>query len=219
MNRLQDYIDKQKFNVVRQDLRLCVIKLTRLDVSVNVYFSLKELDEVFYNELYYSSDATGDTLGLIEGYFHIAQSKAVEGLDRVNIKELDYFFRKSNSIPSFEFYTPEMFEVLSIGEELRKFIFPKIDVNNLPILDTVNYGVFESLSYSDQLDFIEEYFSKFIFSSSEFIDLSFEFEVEEKEIGINVNKKISEIQRRYICTGLERELSLDNFTFLFSWPD
>ena len=51
------------------------------------------------------------------------QQRAVEASDRINAKEFDYYCREDKSIPAFEYYNNEFYEVLGIGEKLFKFIF------------------------------------------------------------------------------------------------
>jgi hypothetical protein len=216
MNRVSYLLDNLEFKKERDDLSSHIIPLTRIGSEVCVFYSVVTRDEVYYNELFYTTNLVGEYLALIEAFITLAQGKPVEGVDRISIKELDYFLRAENSIPSFDHYTPEMFEILSIGEELRKIIIPR-NVDESFILDVSQDGSFEKLSYSEQLDFIEEFFSKFVYADKSYEGFSFDFEVE-TDILISVNSvdTLSENQCEFIIEGIIRELQLSEIKVRFN---
>ena len=218
MNRLSEYISNQTFKNPRKDLSHLRVELSRNEQYINVYFSTVHEQELLFNELFYETEAKGELLGLIEAYFCLIQGKAVEAVDRLTMKELDYFLRKDNAIPSFDYYTPKQLEVLSVGEELRRFIIPSVELENIVFDSSVN-GDFFDLSYSEQLDYLEEVFSKHIYSNSSFDDCHFDFEVEESLIYINSKVKLDSTKIDYIVSNIKTELSLKKeVQIIINWP-
>jgi hypothetical protein len=216
MNRVKHFLTKLEFMQERLDLEFLDISLSRVGGEVRVFYSTKKTDEIYFDELCYTTEIEGDELGYIEAYINLAQGKPVEGVDRISIKEFDYFLRKENSVPSFSHYEPEMFDILSIGEELRKKIIPRVIVEEF-ILNLENDGPFEELSYSEQLDYIEEFLAKYIYSEKKFEAYSFDFEID-SDIVITVASTglLSKDNMSFIETGLIRELHLTKFKIRFN---
>ena len=207
MNRLSSFKDNYKYLKVKQDLNHLSIFLSKNNITIDIYYSYIKKDEIFFDQIYYSTSCNSNLLVLVEAYFTMIQNMSVERVAIMNMKEFDYFLRVENSIPSFEYYTPEMLEVLSLGEDLKKAIIPK-EVDDTYILDTEKFGPFELLSYGDQLDFVEEFYSAFIFNDSRFNGISFDTEIEDFLISINTNVDLDLKLKNFIIEKINTELRL-----------
>lgn len=124
-------------------------------------------DEVCFDQISYQTDLCGPYLGLFDGYVTLMHKRPLEAIDRFPPKELDFYLRDIPTISSISGFDEKFYEILGIGEEIKKFYF-KIDKDHTPKLKQE----FRKISLSEQLEFIEEVFAYHIYSSaSEFNSL------------------------------------------------
>lgn len=147
--------------------------LVKLNIRLDISFDTKQDDEIIVYNLYYDTSYRGEYLGVIDAFFELAENKPVEAIDRLGIKELDYFLRDQNSIPSFSFYSQELYEILSIGEEIKSLVIPKSKSEKL-LFDFNNESFFD-LSFSEQAELLEEIFAMELYPYKEFEDIEIEY--------------------------------------------
>lgn len=141
------------------------INLSHNNAKLRVSFTTIDInDEVCFDQISYQTNLSGIYLGLFDGFVALMHRRPLEAIDRFPAKELDYYLRDEPSIPSISGLDENFYEILGIGEEIKKSYF-KIDKDHSPKLKQD----FLTMSLSEQLEFIEEVFAYHIYSSgSEF---------------------------------------------------
>lgn len=136
-------------------------ELLRSSSVVTIYYeTLHKEGELCIGRIVYTTDLQSEYLGVLDGYIEFIKGKPVEVLDRITPKELDYFLRDKNSVPAFEAYSSELFEILSLGESILKIQLKKGGLS--PLFNPEVDGVFNDLSFSEQVEFFEEFCSKYV---------------------------------------------------------
>lgn len=169
-----------------------LFKLEKHSAYIELAFDItkRDGDEYFVNLSYKTALAT-PYLGILDGLVQLFQGKAIQAVERITAKELDYFLRDSQSIPALSYYDPKFYEILSIGEMINKkrygektartFLFEEYD------------GLFFELSFSEQIEFFEEFLSRFIYKNEKFLGIQFDLEdVNDNEIRILTSQNISQ---------------------------
>lgn len=166
-NKVKHLSHSPKFlNVSKTPLSHTVhFKLSKLDCEIYVFFNTVKKEELEVEMANYYTDFKGDYLGVIDGFFALMQNRPLEAIDRFPIKELDYYLRDSQDKSAFSGYSQEIYEILSIGEQMKAKIFgeknlgfqydPKID------------GEFFDLSTAEQYELMEEFFAYYIYPNNE----------------------------------------------------
>jgi hypothetical protein len=171
-----------------------VLESKHLNDSVHIRFNTVEGEEVCIDELCISSGLTGPYKGVIVGYQELITGKPVEVLDRLTPKEIDYYLRDETTVPAFEFYGKELYEILSIGELIMEKLGNK-DKENSSLFDVSLDGTFKELSFSEQIEYFEEFCSTFIYRNPKFINIFLDIEeVEEESLVLSCEGKIVPLQ-------------------------
>lgn len=146
-----------------------------LNCVINISYSLEQADELCLKEIFVETDLSGTYLGVLNGYLSLVFGKPVEVLDRLSPKELDYFLRDENSVPAFSYYTKELYEILSVGELIIKQIKGK-PAEIEKIFNQGEHGEFHELSFSEQIEFFEEFCSKRVYPEVRFQNIFMDIE-------------------------------------------
>lgn len=150
------------FNFSKKALaHTCDVKLTKLDANITIFFNTVKKEELEVEMLNYFTEYSGQYLGVIDAFIQLIQNRPVEAIDRFPIKELDYFLRDTTDKSSFSGYSQELYEIIGIGESIKAKIYgdKKIGFQYDPEVD----GEFYTLSYSEQIELLEEFFSYFVY--------------------------------------------------------
>jgi hypothetical protein len=92
---------------------------------------------------------------ILNSYLNLLMNRGVAVLDRVSIKELDYFLRDIPSQPYFSKITPELLKILELGEKIKGIHLMSHDKEEV-VYDEKTHGPFEFMSYGEKLELIEE---------------------------------------------------------------
>lgn len=117
----------------------------------------------------YFTAISSESLGLIDAFISLILGKPVDVLDRVTPRELDYYLRDTTDKASFEYYTDELFKIIGLGEFLYKSI-SGIDEKRYRLIDETGQLFFD-LSFSEQVELVEEFSSKYIYPRTNFLEL------------------------------------------------
>ena len=85
-------------------------------------------------------------------------NRGLDMLDRISVKEFDYYLRKDPQRPYFDKISKELLELISLGEQIKK-IHKKNKSNETKIYDVKKYGPYEFMSLGEKLELIEEVLS------------------------------------------------------------
>lgn len=165
------------------------VKLDHLETNIDVYYQTRKDEEVVIDKIEYKTSYQGEYLGVLDLYFQLLLNRAVEALDRVSTKELDFFCRIEGATPAFEYYNHEIYNILTIGESLLKQIMPK-EEEQIKLLEKDER--FFDLPFAQQFEIIEELCSHTFYKDVTFADLELDLiEVNRPRIILSSNKKIS----------------------------
>ena len=139
------------------------VSMPRLGAEAFFAAKLKQVDELLVEQLYYHTNLASQDLAVLDAYVAICQGKPVEAIDRLSSKEIDFYLRDDAKVASFAFYPSELYDILVVGEELKKIAFFK-ETQVKPHLDTSLYGEFFELSYGEQLELVEDVLGEYYFS-------------------------------------------------------
>lgn len=137
-----------------------IVTLNRLKTDITLFFGIKEEEEILVSEIFYQTDYNGPYLGVIDGFISLIQGKPVEASDRFPIKELDYYLRDEKSTPAFTAYSQEIYEIISIGEKIKKHVFGTKESLGF---STEYRDEFFELSVSEQFELVEELLSFYFY--------------------------------------------------------
>lgn len=121
-------------------------------VSFDTYL---EGEDLFISEIQYYGPKEDI---ILNGYLNLLIKRGIEVLDRISIKELDYFLREDNKTPYFDKISPELMKILELGESI-KTKFSKSNSKSFLIYNPEIHGPFELMSYGEKLELIEEAFA------------------------------------------------------------
>lgn len=126
------------------------------DITYSVTFdTYLEGDDLFISEIQYYGPKEDI---ILNGYLNLLIKRGVEVLDRISIKELDYFLRQDNKTPYFDKISPELMKILELGEKIKtKFSISKS--KSFIIYNPEVHGPFDLMSYGEKLELIEEAFA------------------------------------------------------------
>ena len=160
------------------------LEVKHLAEPVKISFNTVQDEELCLAEVLFDTDLVGPYKGILMGYQKLISGKPVEVLDRLTPKELDYFLRDDTKIPAIEYYSKELYEILSIGELITKKL--GMGQKEVAMLYDLNQnGPFLDLSFSEQIEFFEEFCSSFIYSSKETPNLFFDVEdIDDEKISL-----------------------------------
>ena len=167
--RLQWHLDNPQFLMDKSKLdsfenySLFKVVMPRMDSEVYLAVKLKQEDELLVEKMYYATQLSQLNLAILDAYVSICQGRPVEAIDRLTSKEIDFYLRDNSKQATFDFYPSELYDILSIGEELKKIAFGTT-VEIRPHLDTNVFGIFKDLSYSEQLELVEDILGEYYFT-------------------------------------------------------
>lgn len=192
-----------------------LFKLDNLNTYIEVFIILEKKDgEDFIKSASYKTALSGAHLGLVDGFFSLVNGKALEILDRVSAKELDYFLRDENNVPSIPFYDPKFYDVLSIGEKTLKKFFEKTGETFL--YEEYDTDFFE-MSFTEQIEMVEEFLSKTIYKLEEYSKIQFDVEDTDNNIlKISCSNPMDEGKQEKFKALLLKETKVNNCQFVFN---
>ena len=143
-----------------------------------------------------------DLKKLTLAYLKLLDGVAVEAILRIGLKEFDYFLRVDPKISSFSYYSSELYKILEIGEFISKIFVSKAE--ETPFFDINIDGIFSDLSFSEQVEFFEEFLAKYVYTKEFFSGQSFEFQdLNEKQFIISYS---GEAFPKNILSFIEKKL-------------
>jgi hypothetical protein len=166
-NKIIDLSIKPKYlNTSKMPLEHIVhVKLSKLESDIYVFFKTVKKEELEVEIANYFTDLKGEYLGVIDGFFALMQNRPLEAIDRFPIKELDYYLRDFQNKSAFSGYSQEIYEILSIGEQMKAKVFGE---KNLGFqYDPTMDGEFFDLSTAEQFELMEEFFAYYIYPNNE----------------------------------------------------
>ena len=95
-------------------------KLARLNTFVEILYKLEQNEELMIKEFFFYTSLKGDELAMMDAYASLCQNRPLEAIDRLSPKEIDFYLRDDMKVSSFSYLPNELFDFLSIGEELKK---------------------------------------------------------------------------------------------------
>jgi hypothetical protein len=137
------------------------IHLNKLNCDLIMSFKTHQAQELMLIGADYQTNYQGQYLGVIDAFFELIQNRAVEAIDRFPIKELDHYLRDEPTASAFSGYSQELYDILSIGEQLKNKIYGKKEIKFT--YDVHKLGNFMQLSTSEQFEWMEEFFSHYVF--------------------------------------------------------
>lgn len=165
------------------------IELEHLDTLIEVFFDTRKDEEVVIDKVEYITSYEGIYLGVLDLYFQLLLNRAVEALDRVSPKELDFFCRTDGATPAFEYYNHEIYNILTIGEKILKKVMPK-EEKEICLLD--DNECFFDLPYAQQFELIEELCSHTFYKDAKYTELELDLvEVSGKTILLKSNMQLN----------------------------
>ena len=130
------------------------IKLFNQSFIISYKFYSKD-DDLFIDEIFYFSDQENF---LVNAYLNLLKNRALDVLDRVSVKEFDYFLREDNSKPYFNKISKELLELIGLGERLKSK-HKKAKKTLESVYNEDLHGPIEFMSLGELLELIEEILS------------------------------------------------------------
>lgn len=178
-----------------------------MDNNLNLRLTLSFVDEL--SVIYFIDESehltiinipsySGEYNNLIKHYFDLIDGQLVSAVARIRMKEFSAFLKLKGI--ELQFYTKEHYEILSIGELIYKDYKKSDGPNSFS-------GNFFTLSYSEQLDWLEEFLSEHIYLDKHFSNVEFDFEVEDGHIYIETNIELPS-HKEYVTSALSDYFSI-----------
>lgn len=130
------------------------IKLFKQEFTISYKFYQKE-DDFFIDDIFYYGEQENE---LLNAYLNLMLNRGLDMLDRISVKEFDYYLRKDPQRPYFDKISKELLELISLGEQIKK-IHKKNKSKETKIYDVKKYGPYEFMSLGEKLELIEEVLS------------------------------------------------------------
>ena len=159
---------KPKYQFEFDAANSCELKLAKNNSKIRVLYDTVSIDdEVCFSKVSYLTGINDEYLGILDAFIELMHNRPIEAIDRFPSKELDYYLRDESSIAAMSGFDERFYEILAIGEDLKKSYF-KIVKDHTPKLKID----FLKMSVSEQLEFIEELCSFYFYNGdSEFESL------------------------------------------------
>jgi len=171
------------------------------NISYSFAYSFHKLgDDLFIDEVFYYSVSEHT---YINAYLNLLIGRGLEVIDRISVKELDYFMRSDNSVSSFDKISKEILQIIEIGEVIKNVHITKAKNEN-KVYNQLIHGPFEFMSLGEKLELIEEVLAHPFLKD-------FELEctnVEDKVVYLRSELNLS-IQDRLIINDKVKELCLE----------
>lgn len=142
------------FKAPTESFHILKVQLFNLEYVISYKFFQKD-DDLFIDEVFYFG---AEENKLINAYLNILHHRALDMLDRVSVKEFDYFLRENPSRPYFDKISKELLELVSLGEKI-KGVHKKSKEDSKKIYDEAIYGPYEFMSLGEKLELVEEVIS------------------------------------------------------------
>lgn len=162
-------------------------------------FSTKDTD-TFIEEVYYQSKSPNE---IVNAYLNLLLGRGLEVIDRISLKELDYFLRTDSKVPFFSKVTKSILQIIEIGEVIKKQHIIKSSNQNKVYQELV-HGPYEFMSLGERLELIED-----VLAHESLKDYELEcLNVEKNTVYLRSLKIIDSISQLKIKASI-KELSLD----------
>lgn len=163
------------------------IDLPMHQVDLFVYLSVFNEGEDIVRNISYELSRDIEEKGIIDLYFQLLEARALESLNRITTKELDYYLRDDVKKGIFDYYDDKFYEVLSIGEEILKVLRPTD--TKVKIYKGSEEDFFE-LSMSGQVEVMEEFFAETVYKHPKFHKIDFDvLDIDKYKISLSVNNQ------------------------------
>lgn len=179
------------------------IDLPMHQVDLFVYLSVFNEGEDIVRNISYELSRDIKEKGIIDLYFQLLEARALESLNRITTKELDYYLRDDVKQGIFDYYDDKFYEVLSIGEEILKVLRPTDKKQK--IYNGTEEDFFE-LSMSAQVEVMEEFFAETVYKHPRFHKIDFDvLDVDKYKISLSVNDQSEDLDF-YLKTEIQDQL-------------
>ena len=154
------------------------INLPIMNCDLALYFKTEQNEEKCIKDICFELEGNLEYQGHIDLYLQMIEGRAIEALDRVNIKEYDYFLRDDVGQKLFEFYDDYLYEIIGLGEYIINYLKPSENKPDSKILK--ENEIFSTLSFSEQVEYFEEFLTKYIYQHKDFHQFEINLENLEK---------------------------------------
>ena len=148
-----------------------LIKLDELKFKIQYNLSVEE-DPKLQNLTITKLPKT-DFNALIISYIHLLEGVAIEAVKRISLKEFDFFLREVPTESAFLFYSPELYQIFRIGEEIYKKHFPDQVITEVNLMGKDSLDYYE-LSFSEQVELLEEFLAMYVYMHKDYKSQGFE---------------------------------------------
>lgn len=175
--------------------------LFQIEFTIYYKFYQKE-EDLFIDEIYYHASSKHD---LVNAYLNLLYNRSLALLDRVSIKEFDYFLRQDNSVPYFDKISKELLDLMALGEEIKKRHVKKA-AQEKRVYQPEVHGPIEFMSFGELIELVEE-----IISHKDLVNFNLSCtNVEDLKVYLKSNDELSIKDKEFISKRI-KELGHDSF--------
>lgn len=171
--------------------------------DITLFYDVHKSDEIYINNLTYQTEIKASFLGALDYYCELINGKPYEVINRIGLKELDFFIRGSSKKPSFVFYSAELYELLTLGEKIYKSLNQK--KNKVLTFCVSNM---DDMPMTEQIEYFEEFLSVHIYPEFQGIELDFE-DFSDGKLILRRNFSIDDKGLKYITDTIHEHLGLN----------
>lgn len=110
--------------------------------------------------LQFSGELESPWCEMLDLFLEFLEDKNIAEIQKISVRELDYFFRDSPSVAVFDYYPDEFFQLLELPKYLT-FENTQPESIKKPFYNFADYGSFNELPYGMQMEIVEEFFSEY----------------------------------------------------------
>ncbi len=143
------------------------MSLAHSGLELTVGFNTIQLEEIIIEDLCYQVNKVTDFLRIVDFYFELLNGKPIEVFDRLSLKELDAFINDGKRGSVIGPYGVEHFEILKLGSSIYNKVVESSKGEEALYDQSIN-GKFIDLSFSEQIEYFEEFCARFIYPEVKF---------------------------------------------------
>jgi hypothetical protein len=149
------------------------LSLSHSGLELTIGYNTIQLGELIIQDLCYQANVETDFLKIVDFYFELLNGKPIEVFDRLSLKELDAFINDGKRGSVIGPYGVEHFEILKLGSSIYNKVVESSKSEDV-LFDPVICGKFTDLSFSEQVEYFEEFLAKFIYPDVQFKNIEIE---------------------------------------------